>query len=190
LCQYTDGDANNCGGCDLKCPTGSLCKSGSCEVRVGYPTRFTANEFSPFSQAAGGIVAFPVVLTKASTLVALGYINESTATGAVASFVLYNDSNGSPGTLVASVVDAARKSSVQELPTQNIVLQPGTFYFSILSRDDGEPQLYTSPTSTVDWIVSMPGYAAGLPVTYASVAPEYFVQRTPNVYIVVRQPGS
>jgi len=187
-CEYTDGDANNCGGCNLKCPGGSLCKGGLCEVRVGYPSRFTANENNPFTEAGGGITAFPFALSKQSTLVAFGYINESTVVGAVASFGLYSDSNNRPGTLVASAVDVVLKSSVQEVGTQNLVLQPGTYYFAVLSRD-GEPQLYTSPNLQVDWWVSMPGYEGGLPVTYDSVAPEVFRLATPNVYIVVRQAG-
>lgn len=187
-CEYTVGDASNCGGCNLKCPSGSLCKSGSCEVRVGYPNRFTANESNPFIEGAGGIAAFPFTLTKKSTLGAFGYINESTVVGAVASFGLYADANNRPGTLVASAVDVVLKSSVQEVATQNVVLQPGKYYFAVLSRD-GEPQLYTSPSSQVDWWVSMPGYEGGLPVTYDSVAPEVFTLATPNVYIVVRQSG-
>jgi len=173
----------------LKCPSGSLCKGGWCEVRVGYPDRFTANESNPFVEAAGGIAAFPFVLTRQSTLVAFGYINESTVVGAVASFGLYSDSNKRPGTLVASAIDVVLKSSVQEVATQNVVLQPGTYYFAVLSRD-GEPQLYTSPSAQVDWWVSMPGYESGLPVTYDSVAPEVFRLATPNVYILVRQSGS
>jgi len=189
-CQYTDGDANNCGGCNLKCPSGSLCKSGSCEVRVGYPNRFLNNEGSPFSRSAGELVALPISLDRIATLVAFGYINESTTVGAVASLGLYNsDTAGSPGTLVASSTDVVLKGSVQEVPTQNVVLQPGKYYFSILPRDSAEPKIYSSPSSQIDCWIGPQAYADGLPATFLSVAPEVFPTATPNIYLVVKQPG-
>jgi len=189
-CQYTDGDANNCGGCDLKCPSGALCKTGLCEVRVGYPNRFLDNQDRPFSRSAGEVLALPITINRASTLLAFGYINESTTVGAVASFGLYNaDVNGGPGTLVASSADVVLKGSVQEVLTQNVVLQPGTYYFSILVRDEGEPKIYTTAASQIDCWISIHAYSDGLPTTFLSVAPEDFLTATPNLYLVVKQPG-
>lgn len=34
-CRDTLGDANNCGGCDIKCPANSKCTNGSCECPAG-----------------------------------------------------------------------------------------------------------------------------------------------------------
>lgn len=189
-CQYTDGDVNNCGGCNLKCPAGSLCKSGSCEVRVGYPNRFLDNQDYPFSQSAGTLVAFPIAVDRAVTLLAFGYINESTAVGAVASFGLYNaDTSAYPTTLVASSADVVLKGSVQEVATQNIVLQAGRYYFSILIRDEAEPKIYSSGASQIDCWIGPQSYANGLPITFASTAPEAFPTATPNIYLVVKEAG-
>jgi len=105
-------------------------------------------------------------------------------------FGLYNsDANGAPGTLITASTDVVLKGSVQETPTSNVVVQAGKYYFSILFRDEGEPKLYTSASSQVNCWISLQPYANGLPVTFLSVAPEIFPTATPNIYLVVKQPG-
>ena len=41
-CRDTLSDANNCGGCDIKCPAGSKCTNGACECPAG--SLFCANK--------------------------------------------------------------------------------------------------------------------------------------------------
>ncbi len=145
----------------------------------------------PIPATAGSISGFPIQVTKQATLRAFGYINQSSTTGAVASFGLYNDTGSkSPGTLIAAARDVTLRGAVQEVVADKVVLLPGIYYFAILSRDEGEPKLFTSPTSTVDWWTGPVLYSDGLPVTFSSVAPEVFRVAAMNVYIVVQQSGS
>ena len=193
-CMFTDGDPENCGGCNLKCPTGSLCKSGMCEVRIGYPSRFSTGEASPNQPPTPFVTAVPIALAKQSTLLRLGYLNQSTTVGAVASFGLYNDSGSkSPGALVVSAPGVTLKSPVQEIDVTNVVLVPGTYYFAVLPRDDGEPMIRTSlsdsPTTNL-WIAGAGSYQNGLPASFGSLGSEAFSSHLMNVYFVVRQPGS
>ena len=191
VCTYTDGDPQNCGGCNLKCPTGSLCKDRVCEVRIGYSERFLGHESAPFLPLSGSISAFPIQVTKEVTLRAFGYINQSMTVGAIASFGLYNDIGAkSPGILIAAAKDVTLKGAVQEVVVDKVVLLPGTYYFAILSRDEGEPKLFTSPTLTIDWWAGPVLYSDGFPVTFSSVAPEVFPVAAMNIYLVVQQPGA
>ena len=190
-CVYTDGDTQNCGGCNLRCPSGSLCKDRLCEVRLGFPERFLGNESAPFQSLPGSLSSFPIQVARQVTLHAFGYINQSATVGAVASFGLYNETGAkSPGILIATAKDVTLKGAVQEVAVDNVVLLPGTYYFAILSRDDGEPKLFTSSTSMIDWWTGPALYSNGLPVTFSSVAPEVFRVATMNVYLVVQQSGS
>jgi hypothetical protein len=195
LCNHTclnlSSDASHCGGCTLKCPTGSLCKSGSCEVRIGFPNRFTGNEASPFGQAGDFISAFPITVSTMSTLVAFGFINSSTTANAIASFGLYTSVGNLPGTLIASALDVALTAGAQEPAASAIVLTPGTYYFAVQNKGDtAEPLIYTDPASQIDWFVGGLSRSSGLPSSFSSVAPEMFSTPTPNVYIVVKQQGS
>ena len=192
-CIFTDGDPKNCGGCNLKCPTGSLCKSSMCEVRIGYPNRFTGGEDSPFRPTTGQVTAIPITVTRQSMLLALGYINQSTTVGAVATFGLYADSGmKSPGSLAVPPVEVSLRSSAQEVAVSNIVLVPGTYYFAILTRD-GESMIYvfSNVSLTVDlWIGGFASYAGGLPSSFGSLAFQIFSVPLINLYLVVRQSGS
>jgi hypothetical protein len=185
-CVYTDGDPQNCGGCALKCPATSLCKGAKCEVRLGYPDRFLGPD--PYLPSANEIRAFAIEVTKNSTLTAFGYINSSMSTTSVASLGLYTQDANLPGSRITSV-DANLKSSIQEIPVTPVVLIPGTYYIAILTRDDGEPKLFTSPTTKTDWFVSTTNYANGLPSLFSAVAPEQFSMAAVNLYIVVTQAG-
>jgi len=126
-------------------------------------------------------------------LLALGYINQSTTVGAVATFGLYADSGmKSPGSLAVPPVEVSLRSSAQEVAVSNIVLVPGTYYFAILTRD-GEPMIYASPnvSPTVDlWIGGPASYAGGLPSSFGSLAFQIFSVPLINLYLVVRQSGS
>jgi hypothetical protein len=122
----------------------------------------------------------------------LGFINASTTAGAVATFGLYNDSAGTPGALVASAADVSLHSSVQEIAVSNVVLVPGTYYFAILTRDDGEPKIYTSLNASPSiniWYGGPASYQVGLPASFGSLASEVFSGPLMNVYLVVTQPG-
>jgi hypothetical protein len=86
-------------------------------------------------------------------LFALGYINDSPATGAVATLGVYNDlgmSVPTPGTLVAVATGVVLKNSVQEVPVTNTVLAPGIYFFAIQPRDDFEPVIpWAMPGTTL-----------------------------------------
>jgi hypothetical protein len=111
----------------------------------------------------------------------------------VATFGLYAD-NGSkaPGSLVASVTGVSLQPSVaQEILASNVVLVPGTYYFAILARDDGEPLIYSSTTLMTDtWYGGVPSYDSGLPTNYDSLPAEVFTIPQMNIYLVVRQSGT
>jgi hypothetical protein len=191
-CTYTDGDPQNCGGCNLKCPSGSLCKSGACEVRVGYPNIFTGNSYS-FQSTANFVQALPITISTQSTLLALGFINMSQTAGALATFGLFSDSgSNSPGALIVSAPNVTLKSSVQEMTVSNIVLVPGTYYFAILSRDDGEPVIPVSLSASpqVDLWIGGGSFSNGLPANFGSTASQVFSSNAINVYLVVKQSGS
>jgi len=127
-------------------------------------------------------------------LLALGYLNQSTTEGDVASFGLYNDSGSkSPGTLVVSAPGVMLKSPVQEIAVANTVLVPGTYYFAILPRESGAPMipvsLSDSPATDL-WIAGAGTYQNGLPSNFGSLGAEEFSSHLMNIYLVVRQPGS
>jgi hypothetical protein len=191
-CAFTDDDSENCGGCNLKCPTGSLCKSGMCEVRIGYPNRFTGG--APFHGTADLINLVPIALARRSTLIALGYLNESATAGAVATFGLYNDSGSkSPGALVVSAPGVTLQGAVHEIAVTNVVLNPGTYYFAILPRDDNEPaiplSISDSPTTDL-WVSGDGSYQSGLPPNFGAFGAEAFGSHVMNVYLVVKQAGA
>jgi hypothetical protein len=122
-------------------------------------------------------------------MTAFGYINASTSTTAVASLGLYTQDANLPGSRVTSVLDVNLKSSIQEIPVAPVVLIPGTYYIAILTRDDGEPKLFTSPSATTSWFLSTTNYVDGLPSLFSAVAPEQFTMAAVNLYIVVTQTG-
>jgi len=193
-CTFVDGDPENCGGCNLKCPIGSVCKTGMCEVRVGYPNRFTGNDENAFRASANIISAVPIELSKRSSLVAFGFLNASTTAGAVATFGLYNDSGAqSPGALVASTSGVSLQGPAQEITTKEVILIPGTYYFAILPRDDDQPIIYASESATPTvniWYSGSSSYQNGLPPSFGNLGAEAFAGHLLNVYLIVRQPGT